>query len=938
MSAMPAPEPDGSEPGTTTVRGRDDEIAVIARGLDVAVDGQGGIVLVDGPPGIGKTRILSEAASMARRRGMRVLAGEGYDAQETVPFAPLLAAVLRAEPPIADISTIRRLESGSDLRYWAVHDLQAVLEETAAGTPLLVLLDDLQWADAGSLVALRSLTASLAHVGVLWLLALRTGETRPVVRTMVRRLVGTGAHRISLKPVTADAASAIVDDIVGAPAAPDLAAVVRGAGGNPFLLVDAIHGLRAEDRLRIVDGKATVRGTGPPGRLAASMQERLDLLAEDTRHLVRVAAVLPRRFTAAQLAAMVERSPSAILDAVDRAIDADLLVSDGDALGFRHDLVRDAVRDLVPASMRRALERDASTILLAHGASPAVVAALLVRSAERGDLAAVRTLRQAARILAPADADIGAELSLHALRLLPEGSVDRSQIASESVVLLNLAGRTVEARRLADEALTTALGTEQEATVRLSLARMLTRPGADRAAENRRALGLPHLSPGLRAAHQVWFSYNLMMSGDAVEARSAADAALGTPEVLVDPQLRAIALLTLALVHSCDGEGRAATDRLEELLALWAGVTGTQLGSVEIQHPNLLAVLGRVEEGRRVVAATIARAQRERNGAVLAILTQDAALIDIAGGRLTDARAEADSVDDLMEEVGGGNLTGWIRMLALSQLAQHTGERRLAHAAVDAATILSTDPSPMTRRWAARVRAIDAEQTGQPHAAARHLADDPLTTITPPVPNELDFLVAAARIASAADDADLADRVLAAADRLGAEQPGLPLFHAVSLHLRGIIEHDSSRLERAADALARLERPLLAAAAAEDAGAQLLLDGEHATGIRRLDEAAGSYEDCDATADADRVARRLRREGKDRRPASRARPTTGWGSLTASEVAVVRLIASGATNRDAAATLFVSPHTVSSHLRSAFRKLGVNSRVQLANVVHLEDS
>lgn len=937
MSATREPQPAARTPRTTTIRGRSDEIAIIARLLDSAADGYGGVVLVDGPPGIGKTRLLAETATMARHAGIRVLSGEGHDAQETVPFAPLLAAALRADPPITDISVVRGLESSSDLRYWAVHDLQATLEETAAVTPLLIMLDDLQWADTGSLVALRSLTASLGHVGVLWLLALRTGSTRPAVRTMVRRLVVAGAHRISLGPVTADAASSIVDDIVGVPPAPDLAAVVRGAGGNPFLLVDAIHGLRAEERLMVIDGRATVRGTGPPRRLAASMQERLDYLPKDARHLVRVAAVLPRRFTAAQLAAMVERQPAAILGAVDRAIAADLFVSDGDALGFRHDLVRDAVRDLVPASMRRALEREAATVLLASGASPPVVAALLVDSAERGDLAAVQTLRQAARMLAPADADIGAELSVHALSLLPEDAVDRSQIASESVVLLNLAGRTVEARRLADEALTAALGTEQEATVRLSLARMLTRPGADRAAENQRALRLPHLPPGLRAAHQVWLSYNLMMSGDAADARSAAEAALGAPEVRADPQLRAMALLTLALVHGCHGEGRAAGERLSELLSLWAGVTGTQLGSVEIQHPNLLAVLGQVEEGRKVVAATIARAQRERNGAVLAILTQDAALIDIAAGRLTDARAEADSVDDLMEEVGGGNLAGWIRMLALSQLAQHTGERRLAQAAVDAAMVLSTDPSPMTRRWAARVRAIDAEQNGQPHAAARHLADDPLTTVTPPVPNELDFLVVAARIARATDDQDLARRVLNAASRLGSERPGLQLFHAVSFHLRGLITRDAQLLDRAAVDLARLHRPLLAAAAAEDAGAQLLLDGEPAAGIRWLDDAADTYEHCDAVADAERVARRLRREGKDRRPASRARPETGWRSLTGSEIAVVRLVAGGATNRDAAATLFISPHTVSSHLRSAFRKLGVNSRMQLANRVRLEE-
>jgi DNA-binding CsgD family transcriptional regulator len=93
------------------------------------------------------------------------------------------------------------------------------------------------------------------------------------------------------------------------------------------------------------------------------------------------------------------------------------------------------------------------------------------------------------------------------------------------------------------------------------------------------------------------------------------------------------------------------------------------------------------------------------------------------------------------------------------------------------------------------------------------------------------------------------------------------------------------------------------------------------------------YTETGASWDAGRVRGRLRAAGVRRRLVASTRPAMGWDALTNSELAVVTLIADGLTNRDAAEQLFVSPHTVSSHLRHAFTKLGVNSRVELARVV-----
>ena len=927
---------DGRPQARVRAYGRDDEITAIASRIDATADGRGGVVVVAGPPGIGKSRVLDEARALAVAAGLRPLGAKVHESQHTVPFAPLLDTALSADPPLGDARVLRRLATRSDLHSWIVYELQAALEEAAAETPLLVSLDDLQWADAGTLVALRSLISNLADVGILWLLAHRSGDLRGPLRDLLRQVDAGGGTRLSLDPLTARAVSAIITDTAGAPPGPVLAALAQEAEGNPFLLLEVLHGLAEEDRLRVVDGIATVHGDGLPRRLSASMQDRLDALGDDVRRLLRVASVMPRRFDAGQLAALLHRSPLDIVDAVDAAIAAELLTDDGTMLTFRHDLVREAVRDSIPAALRRPLEREVARLLLAGGAAPTEVATLLLSSAELGDREAVGTLRDAAQVLASSDADVAAELSRRALDLLPLDDASRGLVVGETVVLLNMAGRWNEAQELGGEALTAAMDPSQEAAIRLSLSRMITRSASDRAAENIRALRLPGLTEAERAAHLAWRSYNEMLRGEAAIAGAIASEAVAMPAVSADADLHALCLVTSSSVDAAEGAGARAAARLAEMLAIRSTAQGSPLGVIDIQHSLLLAVLGRLAESRRVAAAAIARAQRERNGAVLAILTLNTALVNLAAGRLADARAEADSLESLLGDVASGHMGGWLRMLVVSQLARHTGAPRLAAGAIDAADRLLHDENPSVRRWAARVRAVDAMQRGDADAAARRLGDDPLTALTPALPNELDFLVAAAHIAVDGGDDGLAARVRHAAQRLSAEQPGNDLFHAVADHLHGVLDADVERLVQAAERLAATERPLLLAAAQEDAGRHLLADGRRDDAIERLVAAAERYDACEAKASAERVGRLLRRERVPRGRTHR-RATYGWDSLTESELAVVRIVARGATNRDAAAQLYLSPHTVSSHLRRAFQKLGINSRVQLANVVHDAD-
>ena len=174
--------------------------------------------------------------------------------------------------------------------------------------------------------------------------------------------------------------------------------------------------------------------------------------------------------------------------------------------------------------------------------------------------------------------------------------------------------------------------------------------------------------------------------------------------------------------------------------------------------------------------------------------------------------------------------------------------------------------------------------------------------------------------------------MLQATELLEGERPAIPLFTGVAEYARGILERDAQALLAAAKALQSLSRPLLYAAAAEDAGSELARTDRGDEALDQLNAAFDTYLHHEALADARRVGRELRRLGVERRIISQPRAKTGWDSLTESELKVVNLIGRGATNPSVAQQLHVSPHTVKAHLRNAFAKLGVSSRVELGQL------
>jgi len=132
---------------TPPIRGRAAELEVVHDLISGVARGRAGVLVIEGPPGIGKSRLLTELMEHARQSGVRALFGESFEYQQAVPFFPLFTATLHADPPVGDAEALRAQGLSGDVRSWVANQLRAAIERAAAETPLAIVLEDLHWAD-----------------------------------------------------------------------------------------------------------------------------------------------------------------------------------------------------------------------------------------------------------------------------------------------------------------------------------------------------------------------------------------------------------------------------------------------------------------------------------------------------------------------------------------------------------------------------------------------------------------------------------------------------------------------------------------------------------------------------------------------------------------------------------------------------------------------
>jgi hypothetical protein len=202
---------------TPPIRGRAGELKVIGALVTAMGRGRGGVLVIEGPPGIGKSRLLTEVMALADKGGVRTMFGEAFEYQQTVPFFSLFMATLRADPPVGDADALRRLGGSADLRYWVVHDLADAIYAAAAQTPLAIVLEDIHWADTGTLLALRALASARPDVPVLWVLTARSGAGGPAVQETLSVLQRANAAMVRVAAMVPDAVADMVSDAVRAP-------------------------------------------------------------------------------------------------------------------------------------------------------------------------------------------------------------------------------------------------------------------------------------------------------------------------------------------------------------------------------------------------------------------------------------------------------------------------------------------------------------------------------------------------------------------------------------------------------------------------------------------------------------------------------------------------------------------------------------------------
>ena len=489
-----------------------------------------------------------------------------------------------------------------------------LLERAALDGPLLISLDDLQWADSGTAAALLALPVRLADLPVAWVLAFRPDQGSAQVLSAIEHLDDSGAERIVLGPLDDDAVAQVAEDVMDAEPDDALLDLVKGAHGSPFVLTELLSGLRDEDLIRVVAGRAELVEARLPRRVAFTMRERLRSVSAPAREAATVAASLGRRFSFTDLANMLDRPPATLLGPVEELIDSGMLVESGDRLAFRHDVTREAVRESVPVSARRALDRQAADVLLAAGAAPVEVAAQIAASAEPGDEQAISILLRAGEALATTDPGAGADLSRRALELAPRDHHLRGPLLAQTAVLLHSAGRVDEARAFADTHLRDALPAEQEAEVLLGIAGMFRVPPDARVAAGRQALALPELPAHLRAQHLAALFHNLLVGGRIEEAKAIRAETAAAVKASGDANSAFAFALAETVIAYVDGRYDDALEMTEQ--AARAGIGTTDWAREHLAQEwrcETRTVLDQVDDSLRLAADGVAAAQRDRN-------------------------------------------------------------------------------------------------------------------------------------------------------------------------------------------------------------------------------------------------------------------------------------------------------------------------------------
>jgi DNA-binding CsgD family transcriptional regulator len=917
--------------GAEGMRGREAEWQAVRDLLRRAQRGLGGVLLVDGEWGIGKSLLLRESEREAATQGFSLATGSADQMGRLMPFAALLAALHQpCRPAVEEDHQPDMLDS----LHWQIAQLQASLEQRAAAAPVLVSLDDLQWASPATLLALRILPRELARYPLAWLLARSSSQPEKGAELLFDSLEADGATRITLPPLGPGAVADLLADAFGAPPDRRLLAQASGAAGNPSLLTELIRCLREEKTVQVSDGRARLISAQLPRQIDLVARQGLAGLNQPTRQLLETGAVLGRSFRLDEAAEMLGVTPAALLPAIEEAVDAGILTAAEDAFRFRRKLVWQAVVRMIPRPARRSLHRQFGEILLGRGGSAARAAQHLLKAAHANDPASLTGLDKAAAEILDSSPQTAARLAERAMELTDPsdpGALSRSVAAAEA---LTAAGRLEQAARIVHDTLAQPLPVVLEARLRCALSSIHCTSGQPQqaSAEAETVLAHPQLAASLRDQAMIAQLQAVTGLRDHQAAWRAAAAVLGAADGHAD-QVIAGALVVRAAVSWDRGRTAEGLEFLRE-----AARHGTVASPDARQFQPRLALaaalvdLRRFDEAASVLrAADIEALHGIPPAAVPPILRSR---MHLARGRLRDAAAEAEAALAGAGTLAAHSYTSVVHSL-LGVIALRRGDLEAA------ARHIASRPAGVTHVAAAYARSETAFAEAQvtearqgPGAALARIRD-----ACADLPARRGLLLGdpavspwLVRTALTAGDHELAKRVAGVTGELAGDNPDVPALAAAAAHSLGLLRRDPARLARAA---AQHPDPWARASAAEDLGVLLAARKEQERAVQHMGEALDGYGLTGAAIDLARVRRRLRRLGVRRRHWARSaeKASAGWDSLTETERVTSALVAQGLSNQQAADRMYVSVHTIAFHLRQIFRKLSIGSRVELARIV-----